>query len=113
MQNTSELSKALTNIQDRVIGLFHPKFYPAGEYICVIDDTNGRLECLEIGHLLGLSSLHIDSAEGRYVKFPLKGELSKSADWFNPEEFTERATLHDMKNDIVFFHNWYKEMLTQ
>lgn len=88
-KKTKNLATALNEMQSQVIGLFHPRFYPKGEYICVIDDENGVLNCIEVMGMLCHSTLCIVSEQGRYVKFP------------------DGKTLTDMKEDVIDFTTWY------
>lgn len=103
---TQNLAIALNELQSQVIGLFHPRFYPMGEYICVIEDEAGSLTCIEVGDLLGHSTLHIDSTSGRYVKFPSEFEYSGHEGYQN-DKLRVQLTLTDMKKDVTKFSKWY------
>ena len=106
MENIKELSTALKNIQSRVIGLFRANNDPdRTNYMPVINDDNGVLECVSVGSLLGLQTLTIGSGQGRYVKFPVK--ISKSMDKVQFPDIQE--TLSSMMSDPLMFHTWYKE----
>jgi len=89
-------------MQDRVIGLFRPRFYPADQYIPVISDTDNVLVCVEVGTLLGLQELTIGKESGRYVEFP---KTRPAYDRVEPKA----QTLSDMMKDPVEFHNWYQQ----
>lgn len=101
MEDTKEISQALKNMQNRVIGLFRPRFYPNDQYIPVIADENGVLTCIEIGGLLGLSTLTIGIEAGRYVKFPI---AKPAYDRVEPKP----QTLSDMMKNPIEFNDWYR-----
>lgn len=100
---SKELGMALRNMQSQVIGLFRPKYYPADQYIPVIANDDGLLTCIEVGTLLGLSTLNIGVESGTYVKFPDTYPANIDA-----TEKTE-STLAYMLTSPIFFNNWYKE----
>ena len=101
MEDTKEISQALRNIQDRVIGLFRPRYYPADQYIPVISNDNGVLTCIEIGSLLGLQTLTIGIESGRYVEFP---KTTPAYDRVEPKA----QTLSDMMKEPIKFNEWYQ-----
>lgn len=92
------MSEALKDIQSRVIGLFRPRFYPAGEYIPVITNNDGVLTCIEVGTLLGMSTLTIGQETGTYIPFPKRWQNIENGD----------VKLSDMMKDPVEFDKWYK-----
>ena len=102
MEDTKQLSQALREMQDRVIGLFWPRYYPVDQYIPVIADTDGVLVCIEIGGLLGLQTLTIGKESGRYVEFP---KTKPAYDRVEPKA----QTLSDMMKEPIQFHNWYQQ----
>lgn len=89
-------------MQNRVIGLFRPRFYPAEVYIPVIANDNGVLTCIEVGNLLGLQTLTIGAEAGRYVEFP------KSTPAYDRSAPVPQ-TLSDMMKDPIVFDMWYKQ----
>ncbi len=101
LEDTNEISQALKQMQNRVIGLFKPRFFPVGEYIPVIANDNGMLTCITISTLLGLQTLHIGAEAGRYVEFP---KTSPAYDRTVPVA----QTLADMMKDPIAFDKWYK-----
>lgn len=106
MEDTVQLDKALRSMQDRVIGLFRPRYYPADHYIPVIYDKDGTLVCIEIGPLLGLQTLTIGKEAGRYVPFP-REKVSTGAG-INDWEFADQ-TLSSIMKEPLEFHQWYKD----
>jgi alkaline phosphatase len=98
----NELGQHLKVVQNQVIGLFRPRFYPADQYIPVVENRDGLLTCIEVGALLGLQTLHIDATSGRYVEFP---KTQPAYDRVEPKA----QTLSDMMKDPLKFHQWYKD----
>lgn len=84
------LGKALKDIQSICIGLFTPRYYPYDEHLLVIEDNDGRLKCVEIGKLFGLSTLHMCAEHGKYVKFP------------------DGKTMSQMMESPMTFDEWWK-----
>ena len=70
-----QLKCALVKMQMQTIGLFKPKF--AKEVEMVIEDNGGHLKTISIGSLGGLMTLHINSKEGLYKKFPEGKSMSE------------------------------------
>lgn len=86
-----ELSIALYNMQAMVTGLFKPRFY--NEYVPAIvrGGEGDTLLCIEVGNLLGLSTLTIAQPEGHYIPFP------------------DNKSLIGMMDNPIWFNDWYKE----
>lgn len=99
-KDINELSQHLLVIQNKVIGLFKPRFYPTGQYIPVVENDNGQLYCIEIGGLLGLQHLHIGASAGHYVEFPKTARC-------------RAQTMADMMKEPLEFHKWYTEHCTR
>ena len=94
----NSISDATKTIQSMTIGLFKPNFYPAGEYICVIEDNDGVLTCIEIGRLLGVQTLHIGVTQGHYVSIK---ETNRTNSGF--------ITLTDIMKSPLAFDKWFRE----
>lgn len=82
MSKTKNLSKALHEIQNKVIGLYYNPFTDNLEP--VINNDDGYLTIITVGTLLGLSTEH---REGNMVYFPNNKSLSEMME--NPVEFSE------------------------
>ena len=106
MEDIKQLSQALREMQNRVIGLFRPKYYPTDQYIPVIADADGVLTCVEVSTLLGLSTFTIGKESGRYVPFP--------DNRMEPGKWADGApTLTRMMSEPMKFHEWYEEHIMQ
>ena len=84
---TEKLSKALHEMQDEVIGLYHNQYTDNLEP--VINDDKGYLTIITIGTLLGL---HTEHREGDVFYFP------------------ENKTLTQMMEKPIEFDEWYKSI---
>lgn len=94
------LSGQLKKVQDSVIGVFCPKFYPSDKWICVIDYDNGNLTCIEIGGLLGLQTLHIHMSQGVFKRF---------YDVTTPLGKMKPLTLTELMTNPIDLDEWWKE----
>lgn len=104
-QLAKELGMALRNMQGQVIGLFRPQYYPNNEYIPVIANEDGLLTCVQVGTLLGLSTLVIGMESGRYVQFP---EYWNRVSGVPASECKQISTLTDMMQQPIEFDKWYR-----
>ena len=67
MNVLKDLSKALNDLQDNVIGLF--RHTRSKEYEMVVKNENGWLKTITIGKLGGLHENHIGADQGKIVMF--------------------------------------------
>jgi hypothetical protein len=98
-----ELQIELKRLQEQVIGMFHPNFYPPNEWVCVVKYDNGNLECVEIGSLFGLQTLFIHQSQGTYRGFYKKA----------PEKLMPVAkTLAQMMENPFDLDDWWKNNIS-